>query len=260
MTQSALLPRRPAPNQPRTSAHRPSGPPASVLARVFLHGLVVLAAVWGTPARLEALDQWHDRYNERTLQAVDDADFPDLLCDPTEIDFDAVDDPADGIYIETYADIHAVYPVSFEALRDTILDLDSHKDFVPRVVSSNAEPTGDDPPSWRQHVELEFSVVVFSAEYSFETEHLVPRDHDDELVLVFRMVESHDDMIADTGGSWYLKRIDVDGSEHTYVRYFNHVAFGEHIVGLRLALRNLGLQDVKSVMNSYYQEADARAH
>ena len=249
MTPSAQPAPRPAPN--------PTQP--SPLARTVLRCLALLIAVWGAAARVEAVDQWHDRYNERTLQAVDDADFPDLVRNPTEIDFDAVDDPAEGIYIETYADVHAVYPVSFEALRDTILDLDSHKDFVPRVVSSSAEPTGDDPPSWRQHVKLEFSVVLFSAEYSFETEHLVPRDQDDQLVLVFRMVESHDDMIADTGGSWYLKRIDIDGSEHTYVRYFNHVAFGEHIVGLRLALRNLGLQDVKSVMNSYYQQARDRS-
>lgn len=234
----------------RTARAAVPGRAALVFALFFL--LVLLAAPLG------AIDEWHRQYDERTLQAADDLDIPDLVENPTEIDFDAVDDPSDDIHIETYADVHAVYPVPFQALRDTILDVDSHRDFVPRVVSSDAERTGDDPPSWRQQVELEFRVVVFSADYVFETEHLVPRHNDDELVLVFRMVKSHDEFIADTGGSWYLKRIDIEGKEHTYVRYFNHVAFGEHMVGLRLALRNLGLRDVKSVMDAYYEEALTR--
>ena len=43
------------------------------------------------------------------------------------------------------------------------------------------------------------------------------------------MVESHDKLIVDTGS---------------------------HMVGLRFALRNFGLQDIESVvMNSYYEEA-----
>ncbi|TVQ40431.1 MAG: hypothetical protein EA384_03360 [Spirochaetaceae bacterium] len=68
-------------------------------------------------------------------------------------------DPSEEIHVETRADVHAVYPVAFEALRDVILDLDSHRDLVPCVISS--------------------------ADYSFETEHLVPHhsDHDIKSVM-----------------------------------------------------------------------------
>ena len=224
-------------------------------ARAAILSLVVATAAFLLPARLAAVEEWYDQYNRRTLQAADDAEFADLVENPSGLDFDLQDEPSQDIVVESFADVHAVYPVSFEALRDTILDLDSHKDFVPNVASSDAQPTGDDPPSWRQKVELEFRLVVFSADYSFETEHLVPHRSDDDIVLVFRMVRSHDEMIANTGGSWYLKRIEIDGDEHTYARYFNHVAFGDHIFGLRFALRNFGLRDIKSVMDSFYREA-----
>lgn len=223
--------------------------------------LILLTGALSGPraARLDALDQWRRKYEDHqrnTLQvAAGGVGLAHLIDNPAELDFGAKDDPADDIYTVTFADVHAVYPVPFSSLRDTVLDLDSHKEFVPRVVSSDARRTGDNPPSWRQYVELSFRLLVFGADYSFETKHIVAHQDEDEFALVFRMLESHDELLADSGGSWYLKRIEIDGEEHTYVRYFNHVAFGKRIFGLRFALRNFGLRDVKSVMDAYYQEA-----
>ena len=228
---------------------RPVRTPASV-GIWLLAGLALLLAA----TRTSALEAWYDRYGERTLLVAKDTDYAGLLENPRALAFDAHGHPADEIYTVSFADLHAVYPVELEALRDTILDLNSHQDFVPRVVSSAAEPAGDNPPRWRQHVELEFRVLVFRSDYSFETKHTVVRDEGHEFALQFRMLESHDALLADSGGSWYLRRIELDGHEHTYVRYFNHVAFARRVFGLRLALRNFGLRDVKSVMNAYYKE------
>ncbi|TVQ40430.1 MAG: hypothetical protein EA384_03355 [Spirochaetaceae bacterium] len=230
-----------------------TAPPVRTPAPSGICLLAALALLLAAP-RASALQAWHDQHDERTLRVAEDADYAGLLENPRVLAFDAHDHPADEIYAVSFADLHAVYPVEFEALRDTILDLGSHGDFVPRVVSSAAEPAGDNPPKWRQHVELEFRVLVFRSDYSFETKHMVVRDKDREFALLFRMLESHDALLADSGGSWYLKRIEIDGLEHTYVRYFNHVAFGRRVFGLRFALRNFGLRDVKSVMNAYYEE------
>ncbi|TVR29700.1 MAG: hypothetical protein EA404_14295 [Spirochaetaceae bacterium] len=223
-----------------------------------------------SPPPAAAFEQWRRRYDERTLQAADAADAADaaesvdyaaLIETPTEIRFDIRDPASDAdedVVVESFADLHAVYPLNFEALCDVILDLDSHNSFVPNLVKSDVISAADDPPSWRRAARIERSVAVFSADYGFETEHIIVHQTDDEIAVIFRMVESHDEMLADTGGSWYLKRIDIDGREYTYVRHFNHVAFGSHTPGLRLALRNFGLRDIKSVMDAYYQEADAR--
>ncbi len=243
---------------PAAAPHSRTSFPPRARPRTLLLLLPLLLLGAAQPLVTPAFEQWHRQYDKRVLQPLPGADMADLVGNPREIDFDVHSDPAEEIYAVTFADLHAVYPVSFETLRDTILDLDSHKDFVPRVVSSNAEPTGDDPPSWRQHVRLKFRFLIFSADYSFDTRHLVARDDHKEFTLLFRMVESHDRMLADSGGSWYLKRVDIDGTEHTYVRYFNHAAFGRRILGLRLALRNFGLRDIKSVMDAYYQEARTR--
>ena len=227
---------------------------------MLLLSLLFLFAAGPPPAA--AFEQWRRRYDERTLQLAEGVDYAALIKTPTEIRFnirDAESDADEDVVVESIADLHAVYPVSFEALRDVLLDLDSHNSFVPNMSTSDVISYTDDPPSWRRAARIERSVVVFSADYGFETEHIIVHQSDDEIAVIFRMVESHDKMLADTGGSWYLKRIDIDGREHTYTRHFNHVAFGRHTPGLRLALRNFGLRDIKSVMDAYYQEAAARA-
>ena len=253
---------RPASN-PATTTARGAGTVRRRFASAAAVALMLLTALTPGPraARLAALDQWQQTYRDyehdtlRPAEGLAQTDFARLIEAPAEISFGAEDHPSDDIYAVTFADIHAVYPVSLEALREAILDFDSHTEFVPRVVSSDAQPIRDDPPSWRQHVELSFRLLIFGADYSFETKHIVSRNDDDRFALVFRMLESHDEMLADSGGSWYLRRIEIEDEEHTYVRYFNHVAFGRRIFGLRFALRNFGLRDVKSVMDAYYRRA-----
>ena len=253
---------RPVSN-PATTTTRAAGTVRRRLAPAAAVAVMLLTALAPGPraARLAALDQWQQSFRDyeydtlRPAEGLAPTDFARLIEAPAEISFGADAHPSDDIYAVTFADIHAVYPVPLEALRETILDFDSHKEFVPRVVSSDAQRTADNPPSWRQHVELSFRLLIFGADYSFETKHIVSQQDEDRFALVFRMLESHDKMLADSGGSWYLKRIEIDNEEHTYVRYFNHVAFGLRIFGLRFALRNFGLRDVKSVMDAYYERA-----
>ena len=214
------------------------------------------------------------------LAVSPDTSFQHLLEEPTELDFgvERGDLDEDGHVTLTWSDLHVVYAVPLEAFRAVLLDFDSHADFVPRVVESPAEQVDTEPPRWRQRVKLSFRFLGFGADYAFHTEHQIefdrganpdrhptghPNDQPNqptEFGLRFRMVDTTTETLVDSGGTWYLKEVFINDRPHTYVRYTNFAAFGRSIVGLRLALRNFGLRDVKSVMDAYFREALARTN
>ncbi len=249
-----------------------------------LAAIIVLLFATPAPAGAEELPAAADRPEAVTNALIDslfdgsrlavspDTEFNDLLETPTELDFgvERGDLDEDGYVTLTWSDLNAVYPVPLEAFRAVLLDFDSHADFVPRVVESPAEQVAADPPRWQQRVKLSFRFLGFGADYAFHTEHQIvldrgtnPERHTNgpvEFGLRFRMFDTETETLTDSGGTWYLKELSINDRPHTYVRYTNFAAFGRSIVGLRLALRNFGLRDVKSVMDAYYREALTRAH
>lgn len=248
-------------------------PTATALALFFAFAAPVGAEELPAAAdRSEAIssDLVDSLFDGSRLAVSPDTEFNDLLETPTELDFgvERGDADEDGYVTLTWSDLHAVYPIRLEAFRAVLLDFDSHADFVPRVVESPAEQVATDPPRWQQRVKLSFRFLGFGADYAFHTEHQIEFDrgsnrqtnrqnHNEpaEFGLRFRMFDTETETLVDSGGTWYLKELTIDDAPHTYVRYTNFAAFGRSIVGLRLALRNFGLRDVKSVMNAYFHEA-----
>lgn len=219
--------------------------------------IVVLLALVALPAPLPALEEWRAEAEQETLRMPEGTDLATLVGRPTEIDSGVVGEDDEAV-AASFADVHAVYDVDPRVLRETIMDLDSQEQFVPHVEESRAERTGDDPPRWIQRIRIAVGVLFFEAGYELDNEYLVVQRDDDRFGMVFRMAESHDDMLADTYGSWYLEAVEVNGMRGTYVRYFSHVAFAEHVVGLRIALELFGLNNVIAVMDAYVDEARRR--
>ncbi len=221
--------------------------------------ILVAATVTTAPAESGSFHAWLERAEHRTLLMPPEADPVALVDDPSAIAFDVDPDPGDDAFMAVSSDVHGVYRVSFESLTGTIADLDSHEDFVPHVEGSRARRTGDDPPEWLQHVELSSGFLFFRVDQAFENRHVVLRLDEDRFALVFRLNESHDALIADIYGSWFLERVILGGDEHVYVRYFNHVVFSRRTAGLRFAVRNFGLRDAKNAMGAYVSEARRRS-
>lgn len=192
-----------------------------------------------------------------------DADLAELLKNPTKISFAVDTSPPSPATTSTLGDLHAVYPVSLAAMRETITDYNNYPEFAPRVTQSDAVRTGEDPVTYRQRLTLSFRVLFFGSDYDYYltvTETPVCRvDGVAEFGMHYRMQESLDGRLSDVEGSWYLRAVEIDGVEHTYARYFNSIFFAEDQFGLRLALRNLGARDLKNTMDAMYREAERRS-
>ncbi len=210
-----------------------------------------------TPVRTHTLEQWREEAEQERLQIPAGTDLAALMGNPTEIE-SGIESGDDAVAVASFADVHAVYEVDLEVLRDTIVDFDRYEQFVPHVELSDGRRIGDDPLRWMQLIEIAYGVLVFQAEYALDNEFVVVQDEDVRFALVFRMAESHDGRLADSFGSWFLETVDIDGRPATYVRYYSYVAFAEDMPGLRVALQMFGLQDVKAVMNAYVDEARER--
>ncbi len=200
------------------------------------------------------------------------ADPAALLNTPTEISFVVDTSPPAPATTSTLGDMHAVYPVSICVMSEVITDYNNYPRFAPRVTQSRAVRTADNPPTYRQRLTLSFRVLFFGSDYDYYltvTETPLCRadaapDTDaapapgSEFGMHYRMQESLDGRLSDVEGSWYLRAVEIDGVQHTYVRYFNSIFFAEDQFGLRLALRNLGARDLKNTMDAMFREAQRR--
>ncbi len=238
---------------------RARAPGTTLVAAVSVTATLVAATVATPPAEAGTFDAWLERAEHRALFMPADTDAGALLDGPAAIAYDVDTDPGDDAFMAVSSDVHGVYRVSFETLAQTIADLDSHENFVPHVAGSRARRTGSDPPEWLQHVELSSGFLFFRVDQSFENRHVVLRIDEDRFALVFRLNESYDALVSDIHGAWYLERVVIDGGEHVYVRYFNHVVFSRRTAGLRFAVRSFGLRDAKNAIAAYVSEARRRS-
>ncbi len=192
------------------------------------------------------------------LAVADGADFSALLQDPSEISFTVDTAPPASASTASIGDLHAVYPVPIDALRRVVTDYNSYPEFSPRVSRSQATRIGEQPSTWRQRLTLSFRVLFFGSDYDYYLEVVEQPLGPDRFAICYRMDESLDGRLSDVAGSWFLQAVEIDGEEHTYVRYFNSIYFAQDQFGLRVALRNLGARDLKMAMDAFYQEAERR--
>ncbi|TVR56239.1 MAG: hypothetical protein EA426_14020 [Spirochaetaceae bacterium] len=224
---------------------------------------VAIALLVASAAVPERLSHDWDNIDEYPLGPYPENEFENLIDNPTKITFGGEVDPRDGVVVSSRADVHAVYPVSIRAMRDVLIEFESHAQFVPRVSATDLEKLSDDPLSWLQRTQLSFRFLFFGAEYDLETHHVVrfggEEPEPEQFGLTSRLVRSPDGKLASQAGSWYLKRIEIDEREYTYVRYYQRIEFAESIFGLRFALRRFGLRGIRETIEAFYDEAVRRA-
>ena len=192
------------------------------------------------------------------LTVADGADFRALLQNPTVISFTVDTAPPTSATTASIGDLHAVYPVPIDAMWRVVSDYNGYPEFAPRVIRSRATRISEEPSIWRQRLTLSFRVLFFGSDYDYYLEVVEPPLGPDRFAMYYRMDESLDGRLSDVAGSWFLQAVEIDGEEHTYVRYFNSIFFAQDQFGLRMALRNLGARDLKMAMDAFYQEAERR--
>ncbi len=178
---------------------------------------------------------------------------------PQVVSFTVDTSPPAPATTATIGDLHAVFALPLAALRDVVTDYNAYPHFVPRVTFSRAERVADSPSVYHQRLTLSFRVLFFGSDYDYHLQVVEPYPPSaDEFILHYRMTESLDGQLSGVAGSWYLRAVTIDGREHTYARYFNRIDFAQDQFGLRLALRNLGANDMRSAMLAFAREADRR--
>ena len=178
---------------------------------------------------------------------------------PQVVSFTVDTAPPEPATTATIGDLHAVFALPLAALRDVVTDYNAYPQFVPRVTFSRAERISDNPSVYHQRLTLSFRVLFFGSDYDYHLQVVEPSPPSaDEFIMYYQMTESLDGQLSGVAGSWYLRAITIDGRAHTYARYFNRIDFAQDQFGLRLALRNLGANDMRSAMLAFAREAERR--
>ncbi|TVR04530.1 MAG: hypothetical protein EA403_04825 [Spirochaetaceae bacterium] len=178
---------------------------------------------------------------------------------PQVVSFTVDTSPPAPATTATIGDLHAVFALPLAALRDAVTDYNAYPGFVPRVTYSRAERIAHNPVVYHQRLTLSFRVLFFGSDYDYHLQVVAPHPPSaDEFIMHYRMTESLDGQLSGVAGSWYLRAVLINGREHTYARYFNRIDFAQDQFGLRLALRNLGANDMRTAMLAFAREAERR--
>ena len=163
--------------------------------------------------------------------------------------------------LETAGVLHGLFETPIELLATTIRDVGSLHEFVPRlymseVICTDGQLTGHS----RVLYELSFRFLVFRQDYRFVTDYFVADDLETsgEYRVWWQLHEPLDNEIVDASGSWYLKRVVLDGAEYTYVAYAVNTVFRERTIGLSAMLARYGERDARTAMLAYVEEAERR--
>ena len=246
------------PNSP-SNGHRSS----RRLQRLLLSITVLAVLVFVSPFSVQAdectrlpgaTDNWR-------LEAHDLDALSEELNEPQSVRFDS-GSPSDheGAY-ESVAHMHVLVDAEAHVLAEVLSDVERQPDFMPRltradVVCSELQAEG----FLRVEQELSFRFLVFRRDYRYVIDYFI--EDDLEETGAFRvwwvLSDPGDGQIVTNSGSWYVRRVEIDGREYSYVAYAVHTVFARRRAGLRTALRRFGERDVRNAMDALYEEAVRR--
>jgi len=221
--------------------------------------LVLLTAAAVTAAAQETSDR-HLRFDFRA-GAPPGTDYEALIERPAEIRKDIDLFRAEGEWrIRALFDFHAVYPVRKGQMVEVLTQYEGSEDFVPRVEFSEVlEVTRADPPCLRQHLKLVFTALTARRDYDYIITLCEDRRRaENAFLLKWTLDRSLDGKMFLADGSWYVKRIETEDGEMTYVRYYNRTGLTSEVPLTALFMRWFSAGDVAGMMNAMYREASDR--
>jgi len=182
-------------------------------------------------------------------------DLLELLGRPTPIVISAEpapkDDPASIIAI---AETHALYPVEPWQMVEVLRDDEVLPDVIPDLTLSETICwNGPDMMRQRQRTEINVLFLTFATEYLIEVHHVLGGPV--EYGSYWAMYESLDGNLARQLGSWYFRKVTIDGRDYTYVRHFTLNGLTYRVPGLRFMVERGAAGHVADMMDSVYREA-----
>ncbi len=201
-----------------------------------------------------AADAWR-------LEAHDLDALHDDVGSPQTVEF-RTGRPADdeGAY-ESVAHMHMLVDVEARVLADVLRDVERQPDFMPRLVHANVICSELEEEGFlRVEQELSFRILIFRRDYRYVIDYFIEDDVDEAgaFRVWWALSDPGDGQIVTNSGSWYVRRVEIDGSEYSYLAYGVHTVFARRQAGLRTALRRFGERDVRNAMEALYEEAARR--
>lgn len=191
------------------------------------------------------------------------ADLADLLDKPTRLEATAIPGSSgDESTMHTVFDYHAVYPVSVAEFAAVLKDHRSQVARDSRVVASTVRCRSSLPNGSYKQLELglRFSALGFTRTYDYVVD-LVSRWHHDgeRFSMGWELRESLDGRLISLKGSWFLATVAIDGTPHTYVRYFAASTETNPLPGTAIAVRLFADGDMRRRMHGVYEAASKLA-
>lgn len=232
--------------------------------RGFRRLVVCLLLLTGIPYAVPAQEcsppeQARDEWN---LRAVNVSDLLDDIGNPRVIRHETQKLDREDAKLATSTDMHALYDVPLRAFEQVIRDINAHEDFVPRIVESTVVCSDADPATYaRVRHDLSFKFLFFGSDYSYRVHYFIEDmlEEREALRTWWTLDESIDGDMSAITGSWYFERIDLNGTEYTYVRYATQTVFRETVFGLKGAFQRFGANDVARMMDAMRDEAVTRS-
>ncbi len=222
---------------------------------IFLTGLVYTARGQECSPPKDARDDWE-------LTSVDVSSLAEDIGNPRTIDHETEELNGEDAKLATTTDMHALYDVPLRSFEEVIRDINEHEDFVPRIEESDVICSDGKPATYaRVHHDLSFKFLFFGSDYSYRVHYFIDDTIEDEGVFRtwWTLEESIDGAMSEITGSWYFERVEIDGTEYTYVRYATRTHFRETVAGLKRAFQRFGARDVARMMDAMRDEAVTRA-
>ena len=121
-------------------------------------------------------------------------------------------------WINMEADVHACTAISLERMKEVITDYPRYTQIYRRTTASRIAGRNDRGTLAFFEVSVgAMGIYVVSAFTLLKEIHI---DTPDSFYLTFTHV-SDDGTVRNIRGSWYLRKVEIDGKTHTYMRYYS---------------------------------------
>jgi hypothetical protein len=227
------------------------------------HTLLVCLLLSGTmPAHAQCSPTTDQPQEFLTRYGIaDGVDLAEIFATPTELTSWAEPQIIGGSErLVSEVEYHVVFEIPFFRVVDVMMDVERQEEFVGTVLESRVLCTSATGTRYfRQYMETQFRWSVFSRRYKQIINLYVETPNPtQEYRSRFALDESLDGKMLETRGSWYARRVSVDGVDATYVRAVQQVTLSKNPLPVRIAIQGVVTREMANTLDRIAEEARAR--
>lgn len=238
----------------------------SIKVRISLSLAALMLAAAAFPALLEGSPGFEEE--EPVLRKPDDFVYRNS---PAAGDIDALTSKAQEIdshyrswredgekHVSLSTDYHAVFPFPIERLIPIFLDHENEDQVYPRITySRDLSPHKATDEAHFQEVKINFKFLGIGAEYHYIV-YRVPTWYDDGGFSVhWSLAHSFGNKYAELYGSWYLKELEGEARQGTYIRNFVLTELIDPLPFLKPFTEMFGEKSVQNFFKAAYRAAES---